>query len=102
MIKILDESILFSQGFFFQNSLQKLSTFCGYKGIYSRVCEEYEKSFFYKTGGSSDSLTTWTSHKFQSPNNRMARLYFLFYSAPVVMTLQLPACFTCVALLVSH
>ena len=55
MIKILDESILFSLGFFFQNSLQKLSTFCGYKGIYSGVYEECKKSVFIQTGHSSDS-----------------------------------------------
>ena len=36
----------FSLGFFSQNSLWKLSTFRGYKGIYNRVCEECEKSFF--------------------------------------------------------
>ena len=46
----------FSLGFFSQNSLLKLSTFRGYKGIYSRVREEYEKSFFCKTGHSSDSV----------------------------------------------
>ena len=50
-----------SLGFLSQNSLYKLSTFCGYKGIYSRVCEEYEKSFFCKTGGSGDSFTIGTS-----------------------------------------
>ena len=32
----------FSLGFISQNSLWKLSTFCGYKGIYSRVCEKCE------------------------------------------------------------
>ena len=55
MIKILDESILFSLGFLFQNSLQKLSTFCGYKGIYSGVYEECKKSVFPKQSG----LVTW-------------------------------------------
>ena len=63
--KIVDESILL----FFGVSLWKLFTFCGYKNIYSRVYEECEKSFFYKTGGSSDSLATGTSHEFQSRNN---------------------------------
>ena len=33
----MDESILFSLGFLFQNSLWKLSLNRGYKGIYSRV-----------------------------------------------------------------
>ena len=106
------------------------------------VREECEKSFFYKTGSSGDSLATKTSRefqsqnnwlarlsffvlqcsschdplascmlhmygilashqlqvtrKFQSPSNRMARLYFLSYNDPAILTLQLPACFTCV------
>ena len=54
MMKIVDESILF----FSRVSLSKFSlevfTFCGYKGIYSSVCEECEKSLFCKTGHSSD------------------------------------------------
>ena len=52
MIKIMDESILFSLGFLSQNSLWKLSTFRGYKGIYSRVCKECEKLVFIQTGHS--------------------------------------------------
>ena len=40
----------FSLGFLSQNSLWKLSTFLGYKGIYSRVYEEREKSFCNKQG----------------------------------------------------
>ena len=65
---------------------------------------ECEKSFFCKTGGFGDSLATGTSRELQSPNNRIARLYFLSYSALVVVTLQLPTCFTCVALwwVISH
>ena len=55
MIKIVDESILFSLGFLSQNFLWKLSTFCGYKGIYSSVYEECEKSCFNQTGHSGDS-----------------------------------------------
>ena len=86
-----------SLGFLSQKSLWKLSTFCGYKGIYSRACEECEKSFFCKTGVSGDSLVTGTSCEFQSQNNWLVKLSFLSYSAPAVMTLQLPACFTCVA-----
>ena len=46
MMKVIDKSILFSQGFFSQNSLWKLSTFRGYKGIYSSVCKECEKLVF--------------------------------------------------------
>ena len=56
--------------------------------------KECEKSFSCKTGGFSESLTTETSHKFQLPNSRMAKVYFLFCSDPAVLTLQLPACFT--------
>ena len=47
----------FSLGFLSQNSLWKLYTFCGYKGIYSRVCEECEKSFFCITGHSNNSVS---------------------------------------------
>ena len=43
-MKIVDESILF----FSQNSLWKLPTFRGYKGIYSRVCMECEESVITK------------------------------------------------------
>ena len=46
MMKIIDESILFSLRFLSQNSLWKLSTFRVFKGIYSRVCEKCEKSIF--------------------------------------------------------
>ena len=50
MFKTVDESILISLGFLSQNSLWKLSIFRGYKGIYSSVREECEKSVFCKTG----------------------------------------------------
>ena len=53
-MKIMDESILISLGFLSQNSLWKLSIFRGYKGIYSSVREECEKSVFCKTGHSGD------------------------------------------------
>ena len=89
----------FSLGFLSQNSLWKLSTFRGYKGIYNSVCEECEKSGFIQTGHSSDSasrleqvaslsreLTAW-------PN-----CIFLSCSAPTVVTLQFLACFTRVPL----
>ena len=46
----------FSLGFLSQNSLWKLSTFRGYKGIYSSVYEECEKSVFIQTGHSGDSV----------------------------------------------
>ena len=47
----------FSLGFFSQNSVWKLSTFRGYKGIYSGVCEECEKLVFIQTGHSGDSVS---------------------------------------------
>ena len=47
----------FSLGFLSQNSLWKLSTFRGYKGIYSSVCEECEKSVFIQTRHSGDSVS---------------------------------------------
>ena len=40
----------FSLGFLIQNSLWKLSTFRGNKGIYSRVYEEWEESVTTKQG----------------------------------------------------
>ena len=62
-MKIVDESILF----FSMDSLSKfslkLSTFRGYKGIYSRVYKECEKSCF-KVGCMSRELTTWPDRKF--------------------------------------
>ena len=58
-----------SLGFLSQKSLWKLSTISGYKGIYSRACEECEKSFFCKTEVSGDSFVTVTSCEFQSQNN---------------------------------
>ena len=56
-VKIVDESILFSLRFLSQNSLWNLSTFHGYKGIYSKVYEECEKSVFIQTGHSGDSTS---------------------------------------------
>ena len=56
--------------------------------------KECENSFFCKTGCTGESLTIGTSREFQSPHNRMVRLYFLSCSDPIVLTLQLLACFT--------
>ena len=47
----------FSLGFLSQNSLWKLLTFLRDEGIYSRVCEECEKSFFYKIAHSGESAS---------------------------------------------
>ena len=46
MMKIVDESILFFLGFLSQNSLWKLPTFHGHKGIYSKVSKECKQSGF--------------------------------------------------------
>ena len=66
-----------SLGFLSQNSLWKTSTFRGYKGIYNRVHEGCEKTFFCKTGCSGNSLATGISREFRSRNNWLARLAFL-------------------------
>ena len=87
----------FSLGFLSQNSLWKLFTFHGYKGIYSRVHEEFEKTFFCKIGCSGDSPATKMSREFELRDNYQARLSFLSYGAPAVVTFQLLACFTRVA-----
>ena len=47
----------FFLGFLSQNLLWKLSTFCGYKGIYNSVREGCERSFFCITGHSSNSVS---------------------------------------------
>lgn len=83
----------FSLGFFSQNSLQSLYTFCWYKGIYSRVREKCEKTFFCKIECSGDSLATRMSREITTRPDCL----FLSCSVPVVMTLQLPACFTRIA-----
>ena len=62
----MDDSILI----FFRVSLSKFSleasTFRGYRGIYSRVCEECEKTFFCKTRFSGDSLAIGMSCEVES------------------------------------
>ena len=83
-----------SLGFLSQKSLWKLSIFCGYKGIYSKVYEECKKSFFCKHRGFWRLTHDWD----KSRNNWLTRLSFLSCNAPVVMTLQLLPCFTRVAL----
>ena len=73
--------------------------FCGCKGIYGSVCEECEKLVFIQIGHFGDSdlrlkrvaslsyeLTAWLD------------CIFLSCSAPAIVTLQFPACFTCVPL----
>ena len=50
MMKIVDESILFFSKVSLSKFSRKLFTFRGYKGIYSRVYEEYEESVTTKQG----------------------------------------------------
>ena len=76
----------FSQEFFSRNSLWKLSTFRGYKGIYSRVCIEYEESVITKQGVLSTRARDWN----KSQANCLARLEVFSCSTTVSMTLQLP------------
>ena len=80
----------FSLWFLSQNSLWKLSTFRGYKDIYSKVREECEKSFFYKIGHSGDSLSRleWVT---SLSCELTARLECTFY--PVVLQLSWPFSF---------
>ena len=76
----------FSLGFLSQNSLWKLSTFRGYKGIYSRVCMECEESVTTKQGVLVTRARDWN----ESRANCLARLEVLSCSATAGMTLQLP------------
>ena len=81
--KIVDESILF----FSRVSLSKfwkLSTFRGYKGIYSRVRDKCEKTFFNKIRCSLNSLATRLSHKFESQGNFQSDCPF----CPIVLQLS--------------
>ena len=54
MMKIVDGSILFFSKVSLSKFSLKRSTFCGYNGIYSNVCEECEKLTFIQTGHSGD------------------------------------------------
>ena len=76
----------FSLGFLSQNSLWKLSTFHGYKSIYSRVYEESEESVTTKQGILATQARDWN----ESRANCLARLEVLSCSATVGVTLQLP------------
>ena len=81
----------FSLGFLSQNSLLKLSTFRGYKGLYIVGWERNAKSQFFpnrvvwRLG-----LAIGLSHEFKSQANGLASLGLLSYSATAGMTLQLP------------
>ena len=76
----------FSLGFLSQNSLSKLSTFRGYKGIYSKVYKKCEESISTKQ----DVLATRARDYNESRANCLARLEVLSCSAIAGVTLQLP------------
>ena len=76
----------FSLGFLSQNSLWKLSTFRGYKSIYSRVCMEFEESVTTKHGVLATRARDWN----KSQANCLAKLEVLSCSATAGVTLQLP------------
>ena len=63
--KIMDKSILLFSRVSLLKFYLELSTFLRYKDIYSRVREEYEKTFFCKTGCSGNSLATGKSCEFE-------------------------------------
>ena len=86
----MDESILFSLRFFFENSLWNLSLNRGYKGIYIVGWEGMWKVRFSRTGCSGD--LTSLSREFKLWANGLASLGLLSCSATTGVTLQLLAC----------
>ena len=77
----------FSLGFLSQNSLWKLSTFRGYKGIYSRLCMECKELVTTKQGVLTTRARDWNESKFESRANCLARLKVLSGSATAGVTL---------------
>ena len=89
-VKIVDESILFFSRVS-QNSLWKLSTFGGYKGLYIVGWERNAKSqFFLNRVVWQLGLATGLSREFQPWVNGLANLGLLSYSATAGVALQLP------------
>ena len=86
----------FTLGFLSQNSLWKLSFFCGYKGyLYWGEIERWRVRFFQNRGGS---RLDWVARSNCEITERPVVL-FLSCSAPASMTLQLLACLARVLLL---
>ena len=88
----------FSLGFLSQNSLQKLSTFRRYKGIYSSVYEECEKLVFIKQGILATQPCDWN----ESRANCLARLKVLSCSAPAIVNPQLSCVLHTCAILATY
>ena len=81
----------FSLGFLSQNSLLKLFTFRGYKGLYIVVWERnVKRQFFPNKVVCRLDLVTKLSREFKPQANSLASLGLLSYSAIAGMTLQLP------------
>ena len=89
----MDESILFSLGFFSQNSLWKLYLNCGYKGIYIVGWEGMWKVSFSQTGCSGDltsqlgwvasssrEQTVWPAWDFCPVVQQLARLFSFWHA----------------------
>ena len=92
----------FTLGFLSQNSLWKLSFFCGYKGYLYWGEKGMWNVRFFKTGvacGLWLGLVAWLSREIQPRDNRTASCSILSCIAPASMTLQLLACLACVLLL---
>ena len=88
MYKIVNESILLFYGVSLSNfSLENPLHFVGIRVFIVGYEKECEKLFFSKTGCIGESLAIGMSREFQSPDNRMARLYFFSCSDPAVLTL---------------
>ena len=80
----------FFLGFLSQNSLWKLSTICGYKGIYTGVFGMRKVRFVTNRAVWRLGLATGMSREFESQANCLVKLEVLSYSALAGMTLQLP------------
>ena len=90
MSKIVNESILvFSLKILFGSSLH----FVSIRVFIVMYVRNVKSQFSAKQG----ILATWPRNSSRSRDNKLVRLSFLSCSVPTIVTLQLPACFTCVA-----
>ena len=90
-------------GFLSQNSLWKLSFFCGYKGyLYWGENGMWRVKFFQNRASSRLGLAAWLSCEIQPRDNRTANSLILSCTALASMMLQLLACLTRVHLLEAY